>query len=1528
MSNVERTVPVIGPVLETPVENVVKKRGLYDPKYEHDACGVGFLANIDGRQSHDIVERAIEVLRKLLHRGASSADDQTGDGAGLLLQIPHELFQREADGIGLDLPPVGHYGIGVIFLPSDTGIQETCKSIVEGTIEEEDLSFLGWREVPVNPEMLGHKARASMPLILHCFIGANGMAPDALERKLYVARRQIELRTEEALESTDKFYVVSMSSATLIYKGMLTGGQIAEFYADLRDDTFVSAIAILHERYSTNTFPSWKLAQPFRYLAHNGEINTLSGNLNQMRSRENSLASPLFGSDIKKLLPIIDESGSDSSCLDNALELLVASGRHLSHAMLMLIPQAWGSKYPIGPDLRGFFEYHAGLMEPWDGPAAVAFSNGTQVGALLDRNGLRPARYTITNDNFMVLASEAGVLDFKPEEIKEKGVLRPGEMILADLEEKRVIKDSEIKMHHAHKQPYRRWVEENKIVLHGLFNDISPVALQPGGLFYRHKLFGYSREDVDMIVLAMATEGHEPIGSMGFDSPLAVLSERPQLLYNYFKQLFAQVTNPPIDPIREELVMSLMTFMGNAPNVLVDDPRNARLIKLPHPILSNEDVERIKLLNLRDFSTKVIQMGYPGNGGEHAFQEALDNLCSSAEAAATDRRSLIVLSDKDLPPHVAPIPALLAVSAVNQRLISKGIRTTTSIIVETGEAREVQHMALLLGYGATAVNPYLAFETIAELVSRNVMEDDIDVTRALENYISALCKGLMKVMSKMGISTLRSYRSAQVFEAIGLKSSVVERYFTGTPTRIEGIGLSGIYTEADSRFKQAHNDAPDAPRVLTSGGYYRYRKDGERHLWTPESITSLQQATRRDDETLYRKYAQLINDQSEKQSTLRGLLKFKKSKPVPISEVEPVEDIMKRFVTSAMSFGSISREAHETLAIAMNRIGGMSNSGEGGEDPERYKPLPNGDSKCSAVKQVASGRFGVTIEYLVNAKELQIKIAQGAKPGEGGQLPGHKVNEEIARVRHATPGVTLISPPPHHDIYSIEDIKQLIFDLKNANPDARVSVKLVSQAGIGTVAAGVAKGHADMVLISGYDGGTGASPLSSMKYAGVPWELGLAETHQTLVLNNLRSRIRVQADGQMKTGRDIAIAALLGAEEFGFATAPLVICGCVMMRKCQENTCPVGVATQDPELRRRYTGKPEYIVNFCRMLAQEVREHMAELGFKTIDEMIGRCDMLEMDEAITFWKARGLDYSGILTFAGHNRDVAVRCAESQEHGISNVLDRALLERASATLENNTPVEIELPIHNTDRATGTMLSGEIARRYGLAGLPDNSIQCRFAGSAGQSFGAFAAHGLTMILEGEANDYVGKGLSGARIIIKPPAGSAFDAGENTICGNVTAYGATSGEMYIHGKAGERFCIRNSGVNAVVEGVGDHGCEYMTGGRVVVLGATGVNFAAGMSGGIAYVFDPDNAFDGRCNLDIVDLEIVADDEDKLELRGLIEDHFKYTGSERARDILDNWEASITRFVKVFPMEYRRVLGQMSEEDEAVRRSEVVSA
>lgn len=1498
-------------------------QGLYDPDCEHDSCGVGFIASIKGTPSHGIVQDSIEVLKNLLHRGAVGGDLTTGDGAGILIQIPDRFFRTEADRAGFELPVEGSFGVGMIFMPRSS-VRKTCKAMVESVIREEGLVCLGWREVPTDDKGLGEKARKEQPVVMQVFVDGDGLARAALDRKLLVVRKQAQRKAGDILTPGDRFYIPSFSSRTVVYKGLLMGGQVSGFYTELTNPTVESAVAVLHQRYSTNTFPSWELSQPFRFLAHNGEINTLKGNVNQMQAREQGMESPLFGDDIRKVFPVIDQDGSDSACLDNALEMLVASGRSLPHAMMMLIPEAWGAKYPIGPDQRGFFEYHAGLMEPWDGPATVAFTDGEVAGTLLDRNGLRPARYTLTKDGFIVMASEAGVLDIPAERVLEKGALRPGQMLLVDLQQGRVIKDKEIKSQMSRRQPYRRWVDENKVMVQGLFEAVASVTPDRKTLLRQERLFGYTREDVQMLLEPMASKAHEAVGSMGTDTPLAMFSERPQLLFSYFKQMFAQVTNPPIDPIREELVMSLMTFIGNPSNILSEVPHHARLIKLRHPILANDDLDRIRNLNLPDFRAHTVSIGFNGKGTGMDLERALNRIGDEAEEAMRRGQTLIILSDRELPRDMAPIPALLAVSAVNRRLVRAGCRTGAGLIMETGEAREVMHMALLLGYGATAINPYMAFEIVADMALQRALSVEIGAAKALENYVDALCEGLRKVMSKMGISTLRSYRSSQVFEAIGLNRDVVDRYFSGTASRVDGIGMDVIAAEANARYMDAWETSPEAPALLPAGGHYRFRHDGERHLWTPESISKLQQSTRTADYGLYREYAGLINNQAEKQFTLRSMFRFRGAQAVPLSEVEPASAIVKRFVTGAMSFGSISREAHETMAIAMNRLGGKSNSGEGGEDPARYKLMENGDSRCSAIKQVASGRFGVTAEYCVNCRELQIKIAQGAKPGEGGQLPGHKVNEEIGRVRHATPGVTLISPPPHHDIYSIEDIKQLIYDLKNINSEARISVKLVSELGVGTIAAGVAKAKADMILISGYDGGTGASPLSSIRHAGAPWELGLAETQQTLVLNNLRGRVRLQADGQIKTGRDVVVAALLGAEEFGFATTALVVMGCVMMRKCHHNTCPVGVATQDAELRKLFAGKPEYLERFFTFVAEEAREIMASLGIRTIDELVGRSDLLEMNDAIDFWKSKGVDISRIL----YRPDAKgpMRCVEAQAHELDQAVDLDLLPKVDGAIAAGKPVRIDRVIRNVNRTVGTMIAGRIARRYGHAGLPDDTITLCFRGAAGQSFGAWCARGMTMILEGEANDYVGKGLSGGRIILKPYSTAKYNPSENIIAGNVLLYGATCGEIYIHGMAGERFGIRNSGAYAVVEGVGDHGCEYMTGGRVVVLGRTGVNFGAGMSGGLAYVYDEDRNFDRRCNLDMVDLELVVDQRDQDELREMLAKHVAFTGSPKAAGILADWQEHQPYFIKVFPMEYRRVLGKMMREDEATKRAEVM--
>jgi glutamate synthase domain-containing protein 2/glutamate synthase domain-containing protein 1/glutamate synthase domain-containing protein 3 len=1504
----------------------MKAQGLYDPQSERDSCGVGFVLNLDGRSEHKIVEKGIEVLENLLHRGATGADPDTGDGAGLLIQVPDAFFREEAKRLGFALPIKGRYGVGALFLPPGGKELADTKAGLQRILLEEGLTTLGWREVPVDAMAVGETARSSMPSFWQVFAAdpKERLDGENLERKLLVARKRAEheLGTKE-VDGSPNCYASSFSCRTVVYKGMMIAPQVPKFYPDLRDVRMASALAVVHQRYSTNTFPSWPLAQPFRLLAHNGEINTLRGNRNQMAARERRMTSELFGEDVQKLPPILEEFASDSANLDNALELLSLGGREIHHALLMLMPQAWGRKYPMGPDLRGFFEYHAGIMEPWDGPAAIAFTDGRLVGASLDRNGLRPVRYTVTKDGFMVLASEAGVLEIAAEEIAERGSLRPGTMLMADLATGRLMKDAEIKMHLARRRPYRRWVEENHISIHGFFGAVNAGEEPAGPLMPLHRLFGYTREDVRVLLDGMAVKGYEPVGSMGSDQPLAVLSEKPQLLYWYFKQLFAQITNPAIDPIREELVMSLMTFLGHSPDILSESPVQARLVKLQHPILSNADLARIRDLNSEHFKSATLEISFAADAAKpgEALEAALAKLSAAAVEHVRGGVGILVLSDRHLPEGQAPIPALLATSAVNQALREEGLRTGVGLLVETGEAREVMHVALLLGFGASAINPYLAFATVEEMARKDDLTVRTNEARALVNYIHALNKGLMKIMSKMGISTLRSYRNAQVFEAVGLSRGLVERYFKGTSSKVGGIGLDEIAREALARYEEMRTAAPEKP--LDAGGQYAWRADGERHLWTAQSISALQQSTRSGDWELYKKYAAMINDQSKKQSTLRGLFQIKPvGAPVPLDEVEPEEAIMPRFMTGAMSFGSLGKEMHQTLAIAMNSIGGRSNSGEGGEDPARYLPGPNGENLTSAIKQVASGRFGVTAEYLNHAKEIQIKISQGAKPGEGGQLPGHKVTQDIARVRHSTPGVTLISPPPHHDIYSIEDIAQLIYDLRCANDTAEVSVKLVAETGVGTVAAGVAKARADRVLISGYDGGTGASPLSSIKHAGAPWEIGLAETQQTLVLNHLRDRIRVQTDGQIKTGRDVVIGALLGAEEFGFATAPLVVCGCMMMRKCHTNGCPFGVATQDPELRKRFVGRPEHVVQFFRFIAREVRELMASLGFRTFDEMVGRSDLLETNQAIDFWKAKGLDFGGVF----HRVDAKpeqCRFTNPQPSPIADALDYALLPKVEAAIDGGDGVSLKSPVRNTDRTVGAVISSRIARRHGHKGLPDGRIAIEFEGSAGQSFGAFAAKGLTLILNGEGNDYLGKGLSGGKIVVRPAKGSSFDPAQNTIAGNVLLYGATCGEAYLNGRVGERFAVRNSGAWAVVEGVGDHGCEYMTGGRVAILGPTGVNFAAGMSGGLAYVLDESGDFDARCNLEMVDLESLSI-VDERELRGMIERHAALTGSPRAKEILADWRQWKDLFVKVLPMEYRFILGQMSRDDAETKREE----
>ncbi len=1507
---------------------MIRKQGLYDPAFEHDACGVGFVANINGQKSHQIIIDGITILKNLVHRGAVGGDLKTGDGAGILTQIPHDFFVRQCEKIRIKLPVSEKYGIGMVFLPMDEKERKKAVSLIEDTVKEEKADFLGFRDVPVNPSCLGEIALESKPYIMQFFISSDGIEGDALENKLMVIRSCIEKKAIK-IWSLEEFYISSLSCRTIVYKGMFVAPQLEDFFPDLSDTDFQSALAVVHQRYSTNTFPSWPLAQPFRYLAHNGEINTLKGNVNRMKARESILSSPLFGKDLKKLLPLINPDLSDSACFDNVFEFLSRTGRNIEHSMMMMVPEAFGKKYHISEDKRAFYEYHATMLEPWDGPAALAFTDGTKVGASLDRNGLRPVRYVITKSGKFVLASEVGVLEIPADDVLNKGRLAPGKMIIVDTAGKRIIYDNEVKSTVSRQKPYRRWLNENKIELMGLFQSPAAVNYEHHTIKNLHKMFDYTFEEVKMIITPMAVNGQEPVDSMGNDAALAVLSEKPQLLYNYFKQLFAQVTNPPIDPYRENLVMSLMSFIGRERNLLEETPKHCHQLKLPHPILTNEDVKKLKNPGHDDFASKSIPILFSVENPEDAaknLEAALKNICQEAEKAITAGASLIILSDRGFNETMAPIPALLASSAVHHHLINKGKRQLAGLVLESGEIREVMHFALVIGYGASAVNPYLVFETISELKKMSELPEDLKLENAYENYINAIKKGLLKIMSKMGISTIRSYRGAQVFEAIGLNSKLVEKYFAGTPSRIEGIGIPSITKDIIARHNAVYLEEKEVENLnLRTGGNIHFRRFSEKHLHSPETVVLLQKAVREGDYSVFKKYSEHINKNMQSLCTLRGLLKFKKGKPVPIDQVEPAESIVKRFVSGAMSFGSISKEAHETLAIAMNRIGASSNSGEGGEDEARYKPLPNGDSAMSAVKQVASGRFGVTSHYLVNSKELQIKMAQGAKPGEGGQLPGHKVNEIIAKVRHSTPGVMLISPPPHHDIYSIEDLAQLIFDLKNANPEARISVKLVSEVGVGTIAAGVAKGKADMVLISGHDGGTGASPLSSIKHAGIPWEIGLAETQQTLVLNKLRDKIRVQTDGKMLTGRDIVIAALLGAEEYGFGSTALISIGCIMMRKCHLNTCPVGVATQDPELRKKFCGKPEHMINFMMFAARETREIMAELGFRTMDEMIGHVECLETDKAIAHWKAKGLDFSNLLAKPEVAEGCSLFCTKKQEHNLSASLDAELIKKSEPSLAKKEQVSLFATIKNSNRTVGASLSSKVSRLHGALGLPEDTIKCKFTGSAGQSFGAFLAPGITFELEGDANDYFGKGLSGGKMIIYPPKDATFRSQNNIITGNVNLFGATSGEVYINGMAGERFAVRNSGVKAVVEGVGDHGCEYMTGGIVVILGKTGINFGAGMSGGYAYVLDQDQLFDTKCNLEMIDIEPIHNEKDEKELYRLIQNHVNYTGSKYAERILQDWTEMVTRFVKVMPIDYKKALLRMKKE--ASRETEVLT-
>jgi len=1485
-----------------------KRQGLYDPAFEHDACGVGFVCDITGKASNETVLKGLEVLERLSHRGATGADPKTGDGAGLLIQMPHEFFTKACIEAKIDLPPLGDYGTGLIFLPVDNKERRLCKDTFSDIVEKEGQRIIGWRTVPVDDSDIGVSAKNTAPVIEQIFIEKNKTIKESLsfERKLYIIRKKVENKIRSSLiNKSSSFYITNISSRTFSYKGLLMPCQVERFFVDLQDRRIKSAITLVHSRYSTNTFPAWDLAQPFRFLAHNGEINTLRGNINWMRAREGLMKTDLFGKDIKDIFPVIMPGGSDSAAIDNIFELLVLSGRSLEHAMMMLIPNAWETDRAMSDALKNFYKYHACMMEPWDGPAAIAFSDGVKIGAALDRNGLRPARYIITKDKMVVMASEAGALDIRPDNILVSGKIEPGKMLLVDTALGKIIEDSEIKERQSKAQAYGPWLKENMVELASLRpRKLKEAAIND--LPALEKAFGYTREDMKFIIKPMAEKAEEPIGSMGNDTPHAVLSNESPVLFSYFKQLFAQVTNPAMDPIREELVMSLETYLGPEKNLLDETPLHCHKLRIKNPILTNEDLDKIRNIRINSFRTKTISLLFIMNN-KRDFSKRLDAVCLEASSAIKDGYTFIVLSDRGVKKGLAAIPSLLAMGAVHQCLVKKALRTRIGIIVESAEPREVHHFALLFGYGADCVNPYLAYEAMDQLIR----EGGLNLSRAAaqHNYIKALSKGILKVLSKMGISTLQSYRGAQIFEALGLSAGVIEKCFTGTPSRVGGIGLERIAAETIKRNEEAYPERGFQRPELKTGGLYQWKKDGEFHLWNPETISALQEASWCGDYNKYKEFSRLINDQTGHQCTLRSLLKFVKTEAIPLDEVEGPESIVKRFTTGAMSFGSISKEAHETIAIAMNRLGAKSNTGEGGEDPLRFDSLPDCDSARSAIKQVASGRFGVTTNYLVNADELQIKIAQGAKPGEGGQLPGHKVSVTIAKTRYTTPGVTLISPPPHHDIYSIEDLAQLIFDLKNVNPKARISVKLVSEMGVGTVAAGVAKGHADMILISGGDGGTGASPLSSIKHAGLPWELGLSETHQTLMLNSLRSRVRLQTDGQLRTGRDVAIAALLGADEFGFASAILIILGCVMLRHCHLNNCSVGVATQDDILRRRFKGRPEYIVNYLRFVVEEMREIMASLGIRTVDEMVGRVDLLEPDREMLSLNGKDLDLSAILHKPDRLNAHQAEEIKVQSHGIDKVLDLELIRLSKDSLDKAMPVKIELPINNANRTTGAMLSGKICKLHGEGGLPEDTIQCKFRGVAGQSFGAFLTKGVTFELEGMANDYVGKGISGGKIIMRPDRDSDYRADDNIIIGNTAFYGAISGEAYIRGVSGERFCIRNSGLYAVVEGVGDHGCEYMTGGRVIVLGRTGRNFAAGMSGGIAYIYDKESLFKEKCNLSMADIENINIEDEEL-LRNMLANHLKFTQSPVARKILNEFKKEKKRFIRVIPIEYKRIM------------------
>ncbi|MDD5568289.1 MAG: glutamate synthase large subunit [Candidatus Omnitrophica bacterium] len=1491
----------------------LEKFGLYDPRFEHDSCGVGFICNVKGVKSHDIVVSGLEILKRLAHRGATGSDPRTGDGAGILIQMPHEFIAKVAQENNFNLPPKGKYGVGLVFLPRIESERKFCKDAFVKIIKQEKEELVGWRNVPVDNADIGESARETEPVVEQVFIGSKLEGLD-LERKLYLIRKQIEnIIRSSNLKQKSFFYITNLSSRTLSYKGLLMPEQVERFFPDLLDKDMQSCLALIHSRYSTNTFPTWDLSQPFRFLAHNGEINTLRGNINWMSAREGLLKSKALKS-LKKIFPIIVPGGSDSATIDNVFELLYLSGRSLPHAMMMLIPGAWEENHLLDDKVRDFYRFHTCFMEPWDGPAAMAFTDGVKIGALLDRNGLRPARYLITKNDLVVMASEVGVLDVKPEDVAYSGRLEPGKIFFIDTEAGRIIDDAQIKQEVSREKPHNQWLKENILDLDKLPQ--VKVKEDKSDTLKLLNNFGYSREDLKFILKPMAQDSQEPVGSMGNDTPLAVLSNQPQPIFSYFKQLFAQVTNPAVDPIREELVMSLHTYLGPEKNILDETPEHCHKLFVKNPILTNGELEVIRKIKKNSFKTKTISLLFEVNK-KYSLPKAIARIRKESGEAIKDGYTFMILSDKGVDKDNAAVPSLLATAAVHHYLIRNAKRTQISLIVESAEPREVHHFALLFGYGADCINPYLGYKAVEKLVDDQ--EIAIDKESALKHYIKAINKGILKILSKMGISTLQSYRGAQIFEALGLDKSVIDEYFTGTVSRIGGADLDAIAKETLMRHSRAFNETAQSPELLISGGLYQWKRDGEFHLWNPDSIAALQDATRNNDAKRYYEFTQLINDQSKQPTTIRSLFRFKKTKPILLEEVESVEQIVKRFATGAMSFGSISRATHETIAIAMNRLGGRSNTGEGGEDPARFAPLPNGESKRSAIKQVASGRFGVTTNYLINADEIQIKIAQGAKPGEGGQLPGHKVSVTIAKTRYTTPGVTLISPPPHHDIYSIEDLAQLIFDLKNTNPGARISVKLVSEIGVGTIAAGVAKGHADMILVSGGDGGTGASPLSSIKHAGLPWELGISETNQTLVLNNLRSRVRLQADGQMRTGRDVAIAALLGAEEFGFCTAVLIVLGCVMLRHCNLNNCSVGIATQDEILEKRFQGRPEYIENYFRFVAGELRQIMSELGIKKMDEMIGRTDLLELNSEILPWKAKAVDFSRILYKPDVGANIARHCVIQQDHGIDKILDRKLMELAKPALEKRENVRHELSIKNVNRTAGAMLSGQICKTYGEEGLPEDTVYFKFKGVAGQSFGAWLAKGVTFELEGLSNDYIGKGISGGKIIVYPDRKTNYKSEENIIIGNTTFYGAISGEAYIRGVAGERFCIRNSGLLSVVEGVGDHACEYMTGGRIVILGKTGRNFGAGMSGGIAYVYDKEGAFKSKCNMSMVELDVPGQ-QDAQTIKGLLANHYRYTLSPLAKKISDNLKQELKYFVKVMPLEYKRIL----EERKLARKSD----